>query len=537
MANQNQYQPIIILPQGTTRQIGSQAKRNNIMAGKELSYALKTTLGPRGMDKMMVNTLGDVKITNDGNTILKEMDVDHPVAEMLVELAKTQEKQIVDGTTTSVVLAGELLKQAENLLEEGLSTSLLVSGFQDAASKAKETLDEISIDVNKEVLVKIAATSMKGKGPFDNVDVMAEKLVSALLNVEENGKIDMDMIKLRKIHGEAVEDTEITEGVTIDKNVLESEMPKDVKNAKIALLQYAIDARELQNDAKIKITAPGEMQAYLDKEKAMLEEEVQTIVDAGANVLFCNKKISDLGQHFLTKAGILSAKRVKSGDMERLAKATGGNIVNNIRELTSKDIGEAGHVYEREVFEDMEYIFVEDCKYPGTLNIIIRGTTKQVTDELEQAVNDAIGAVKVAIETEKAVPGAGASYMAMAKVLRKYAQSINSKKQLAIIGYAKALEEIPMALTTNAGLNTLDILTELRSAQDKSPNYGINVLKGEVTDVVKDGILEPKAGTVEIIDGATEASEQILRIDDVMAAKKEQAVGGDVPGTPNPYMM
>ncbi|MBE6487556.1 MAG: thermosome subunit [Methanosphaera stadtmanae] len=535
MVQQNQ-QPLIILGDGSTRTNGSQATRNNIMAAKLLSNLLKTTLGPRGMDKMLVNTIGDVKITNDGYTVLKETEPDHPAAKMVVDLAKVQEDECGDGTTTAVVLVGELLKQAEVLIEQGIATNIIVKGFEAAKDKTIEVLDEIAIDANKEELIDVAETSMSGKGSFGNIRSMATKIVDALLDIEDNGEIDRDMIKIRKIHGEATEDTEITQGVTVDKNVLESEMPRDVKNAKIALLQYPIDARELQNSAKIKLTTPGEYQGYLDKEAQMLQEEVQTLVDAGVNVLFNNKKISDLGQHYLTKAGILSAKRVKIGDLERLAKATGGTIVNNIRELTSDDLGEAGHVYEREVYEDREYIFIEDCKNPNVLNIIIRGSTKHITDELEQAVNDAIGAVIATRKNSKVLPGGGASDIAASKELKDYANTFKDKKQLAVNAYAKALEQLPLALAQNAGLDTIDTLTDLIAAQKDSTNMGINVLKGEVTDMVEEGILDSESTKALIVKSATEIAIEVLRIDDVLASKPETPVGGDMPGTPNPYL-
>lgn len=345
-----------------------------------------------------------------------------------------------------------------------------------------------------------------------------------------------DMIKIRKIHGEGTADTEITESVSVDKNVLESEMPKDVRNAKICLLQYPIDARELQNSGKIILNNPGEYQDYLDKESQMLEEEVQKLVDCGVNVLFNNKKISDLGQHFLTKAGIMSAKRVKSGDLERLAKATGANIVNNIRELTPEDIGEAGHVYEKLVFDNIEYIFVEECKNKGTLNIMVHGSTKHITDQLERAINDAIGAICQAIKNNKAIPGGGASDIAAAKALRKYANSFTDKRQLVIKAYADALEELPLAIAKNAGMDVIDVSTELIAAQEKSTNMGVNVIKREVTDMKEDHILESQISKKEIVDSCTEVAVEILRIDDVVASRPETPVGGDMPGTPNPYM-
>jgi chaperonin GroEL (HSP60 family) len=455
---------------------------------------------------------------------------------MIVDLAKVQEEENVDGTTTAVVLVGAILKQAEKLLDQGIAPNLIVKGFEEAKNKTIEVLDDIAINADKESLIDVAETSMSGKGSFGNIRSMATKIVNALLDIEEDGEIDTDMIKIRKIHGEATEDTEITQGVTVDKNVLESEMPRDVKNAKIALLQYPIDARELQNEAKIKLTTPGEYQYYLEKEAKMLEEEVQTLVDAGANVLFNNKKISDLGQHYLTKAGILSAKRVKAGDLERLAKATGGKIVNNIRELTSEDLGEAGHVYEREVYEDREYIFVEECKNPGVLNIIVRGSTKHITDQLEQAVNDAIGAVIATKKASKAIPGGGASDMAASKALKSYANTFTDKRQLAILAYAEALEELPIALANNAGLDTIDVLTDLLAAQENSTNMGINVLTGEVSDMVEEGILDSESNKALIVDSATEIALEILRIDEVLASKPETPVGGDMPGTPNPYL-
>ena len=531
----NTQQPLIVLADGSTRTVGSQATRNNIMAAKLLSNVLITTLGPRGMDKMLLNTIGDVKITNDGYTILKETEPDHPAAKMIVDLSKTQEEEYGDGTTTVVVLVGELLKQAEKLLDQGVAVSTIIKGFEKAKEKTLEVLDDIAIDADKEELIGIARTSMSGKGSFTNLDSMAEELVTILLNVAENGEIDKDLIKIRKIHGEGTADTEITESVTVDKNVLESEMPKDVRNAKICLLQYPIDARELQNSAKIKLTTPGEYQAYLDKEAAMLEEEVQKIVDAGANVLFNNKKISDLGQHYLTKAGILSAKRVKSGELERLAKATGGKIVNNIRELTSDDLGEAGHVYEKHVFDNIEYIFVEECKNKGTLNVMVKGSTKHITEQLEQAINDAIGAICQAIKNNKALPGGGASDVAAAKALRKFANTLTDKQQLAVNAYADALEQIPCALAKNAGMDTIDVLTDLLAAQEKSTNMGVNVIKREVCDMKEDKILDSQISKKAIIDSCTEIAGEILRIDDVVASKPATPVGGDMPGTPNPW--
>ncbi len=529
-------QPLILLADGSTRTVGSQATKNNIMAAKLLSSILVTTLGPRGMDKMLLNTIGDVKITNDGYTILKETEPDHPAAKMLVDLSKMQEEEYGDGTTTVVVLVGELLKQAEKLIDQGIPISTITKGFEAAKQKTLEVLDDIALDADKEEFINIARTSMSGKGSFTNLDSMAENLATILLHLAKEGEIDKDMIKIRKIHGEGTADTEITESVSIDKNVLESEMPKDVKNAKICLLQYPIDARELQNSAKIILSNPGEYQDYLDKEAKMLEEEVQKLVDCGVNVLFNNKKISDLGQHYLTKAGILSAKRIKLGDLERLAKATGANIVNNIRELTPEDIGEAGHVYEKWVFENREYIFVEDCKNKGTLNIMVHGSTKHITDLLEQAINDAIGAICQAIKNKKAIPGGGASDIAAAKALRKYANTFKDKRQLVIKAYADALEEIPLALARNAGMDIIDVSTELRAAQEKSTNMGVNVIKREVRDMKEDHILESHITKKEIINSCTEIAEEILRIDDVVASKPETPVGGDMPGTPNPYM-
>jgi len=533
---QNNQQPVIILADGSTRTVGSEATKNNIMAAKILSEALKTTLGPRGMDKMLINTIGDVKITNDGYTILKETEPEHPAAKMVVDLAKKQGEVNGDGTTTAVVLVGEILKQAEELLEKGIATATIVKGFESALKKAVQTMENISIPANKEELIDIAETSMSGKGSFSNIRSMATKIVEALLEVEENGEIDRDMIKIRKIHGEGTEDTEITQSVTVDKNVVESEMPRDIRNAKIALLQYPIDARELQNQAKIKLTTPGEYQAYVDKEAQMLEEEVQILVDSGANVLFNNKKISDLGQHYLTKAGIMTTKRVKSGDLERLSKATGANIVNNIRELTSDDLGEAGHVYEKIVYEDREYIFVEECKNPGVLNIIVRGSTKHITDLLEQAVNNAIGTIIKVRENDKALPGGGATDMAVSKALKAYANEFTDKQQLVVQAFAKAMEQLPAALSTNAGLSTIDVMTELKAAQEESTNMGINVLKGEVSDMKEDQVLEAESNKIAILKSATEVALEILRIDDVLASKPETPVGGDMPGTPNPYL-
>jgi archaeal chaperonin len=523
-----QGQPIIILPEGTSRLLGRDAQRVNIMAGKALAETVRTTLGPKGMDKMLVDSLGDIVVTNDGVTILKEMDVEHPAAKMLVEVAKTQEDEVGDGTTTAVIIAGELLKKAEDLLDQDIHPTTLVMGYRRAAAKAQELLNDIAMDAkDRETLLKVAITAMTGKGTEKARIPLADLVVSAVQQVEENGKIDKDNINLHRIQGAIVDDSQIVNGVVIDKSRADTSMPKNVKDASIALLKYPIEVKDLETDAKIKLTDPAQMQAFIEQEEQMVKDMVDKVVASGANVIFCQKGIDDLAQHMLAREGILAVKRVRKSDMERLEKATGGKLITNIEDLGPEDLGKAGKVYEKKIFDEI-LIFIEECKDPKAVSIIIRGSTKHVAEEVERAVDDAIGVVSATLEDGKVVVGGGAPEIAIAKGLREYADSISGREQLAIGAFADALEVVPKTLAENAGLDQIDVLVDLRAAHEKDHHMGLDVFEGKVSDMELAGVIEPHRVKKQAIQSAAEAAEMLLRIDDVIAssAAKEPDMGG-----------
>ncbi|MBC7118775.1 MAG: thermosome subunit, partial [Methanobacteriaceae archaeon] len=427
MAQLTGSQPIIILPKGTTRYVGKEAQRMNIVAGRILAETIRTTLGPKGMDKMLVDSLGDIVVTNDGVTILKEMDIAHPAAKMLVEVAKTQEDEVGDGTTTAVIITGELLKKADELLEMGVHPTIIVEGYRQAAKKAIEILDSIAINArDRDTLLKVAMTAMTGKGAEKARETLAELVVDAILQVEDNGEIDKDNINIQRILGGSVDDSMVVNGIAIDKGRADHAMPKRVENAKIALLKYPIEVKELETDAKIRLTDPSQMQAFIEQEERMIKDMVQKIIDSGANVLFCQKGIDDLALHYLSREGIYALKRVKKSDMKRLERATGAKLVTNIEDLTEEDLGEAGVVYEKKIFDEL-LTFVEDCKDPKALSIILRGSTRQVAEEVERAVEDAIGVVSATVEDEKVVAGGGAPEVEIAKRLKDYSESISGR--------------------------------------------------------------------------------------------------------------
>ncbi|WP_455240663.1 thermosome subunit alpha, partial [Methanothermobacter tenebrarum] len=428
MAQLTGSQPIIILPKGTTRYVGKEAQRMNIVAGRILAETIRTTLGPKGMDKMLVDSLGDIVVTNDGVTILKEMDIAHPAAKMLVEVAKTQEDEVGDGTTTAVIITGELLKKADELLEMGVHPTIIVGGYRQAAKKAIEFLDSIAINArDRDTLLKVAMTAMTGKGAEKARETLAELVVDAILQVEDNGEIDKDNINIQRILGGSVDDSMVVNGIAIDKGRADHAMPKRVENAKIALLKYPIEVKELETDAKIRLTDPSQMQAFIEQEERMIKDMVQKIIDSGANVLFCQKGIDDLALHYLSRKGIYALKRVKKSDMKRLERATGAKLVTNIEDLTEEDLGEAGVVYEKKIFDEL-LTFVEDCKDPKALSIILRGSTRQVAEEVERAVEDAIGVVSATVEDEKVVAGGGAPEVEIAKRLKDYSESISGRE-------------------------------------------------------------------------------------------------------------
>ncbi|BDH79209.1 thermosome subunit [Methanothermobacter tenebrarum] len=523
-----QQQPVLILPEGTSRYLGRDAQRMNILAGKVLAETVRTTLGPKGMDKMLVDSLGDIVVTNDGVTILKEMDIEHPAAKMLVEVAKTQEDEVGDGTTTAVIIAGDLLKKAEELLDMDIHPTIIAMGYRQAAKKAQEILDSIAISASdRDTLIKVAMTAMTGKGTEKARKPLAELVVDAVKQVEENGEVDKDHIKIEKKEGGSVDDSMLVQGVIIDKERVHPGMPKKVENAKIALLNCPIEVKETEVDAEIRITDPSQMQAFIEQEEQMIKDMVDKIVSTGANVLFCQKGIDDLAQHYLAKNDVLAVRRVKKSDIEKLSKATGAKIVTNIEDLSEEDLGNAGKVVEKKISGE-EMIFVEECKEPKAVTILVRGSTEHVVSEVERAIEDAIGVVSATVEDEKVVAGGGAPEVEIAKRLKDYSESVSGREQLAVAAFAEALEVVPKTLAENAGLDSIDTLVDLRAAHEESPYMGLDVFKGEVVDMKEAGVLEPHRVKRQAIQSAAEAAEMILRIDDVIAAAGEE--GGEEEG-------
>ncbi|WP_087036959.1 thermosome subunit beta [Thermococcus litoralis] len=533
-------QPILILPEGTQRYVGKDAQRLNILAARIVAETVRTTLGPKGMDKMLVDSLGDIVITNDGATILDEMDIQHPAAKMMVEVAKTQDKEAGDGTTTAVVIAGELLRKAEELLNQNIHPTIIVKGYTLAAEKAQEILESIAKDVSpmdEEILMKAATTAITGKAAEEEREYLAKLAVDAVKLVAEevDGKyvVDIDNIKLEKKEGGSVRDTQLIKGVVIDKERVHPGMPKKVENAKIALINEALEVKETETDAEIRITSPEQLQAFLEQEEKMIKEMVDKIVATGANVVFCQKGIDDLAQHYLAKAGILAVRRVKKSDMEKLAKATtGAKIVTNVRDLTPDDLGYAELVEERKVAGE-NMVFVEGCKNPKAVTILIRGGTEHVVDEVERALEDAIKVVKDIVEDGKIVAGGGASEIELAIRLDEYAKEVGGKEQLAIEAFADALKVIPRTLAENAGLDPVDVLVKVTAAhKDKGATIGVDVFAGEPADMLERGVIEPLRVKKQAIKSASEAAIMILRIDDVIAASKleKEKEGGKGPG-------
>lgn len=523
-------QPIFILPEGTQRTTGRNAQRNNIMAAKLVAETVRTTLGPKGMDKMIVGTMGDITITNDGVTILEEMQVEHPAAKMIVEVAKTQEAEVGDGTTTAVVIAGELLRLAEELLDQNVHPTVIVRGYRMAEEKAQEVLNHIAEDITEKddaLLRKIAGTALTGKGAESAKEKLSDMAVKAVKRVmeHENGKFSFDKenIKLEKRTGDSVEHSELIEGIVVEKEAVHPGMPKAVKNPKIALLDCAIEIKDTEIDAKIEITEPSQMQAFLNQEEKILTDMVDKIAASGANVVFCQKGIDDTAQHFLAKKEIYAARRVKKSDLEALSRATGARIVTSIRDLSSKDLGNAGMVEEKKIGSD-EMTFVTGCKNPKAVTILVRGGTEHVVAEAKRALTDAIGDVAAALKNGKVVAGAGAPEIEVARELRKYADSLSGREQLAVRAFAEALEVIPRTLAENAGIDPIDILVELKAAHDKKQKWaGIDVFKGKIVDAWAAGVIEPLKIKTQALSSASEVAQMILRIDDVIAGSKGAA--------------
>jgi len=521
-------QPVLILKEGTTRNRGKEAQRNNIAAARVIGEVLRTTLGPRGMDKMLVDSLGDITITNDGAAILEEIEVEHPAAKMMVEIAKTQDAMVGDGTTTAVVLAGELLKKAEELLDQNIHPTILVSGYRKATQKAMEIINTIATPVENDdraTLKKVAITSMASKAIAAAKEHFADIAIDAVKQiVEKRGDktlADIDNIQLIKKTGKGLFESQLINGVIIDKEVVNPSMPLKVERAKIALLDSALEIEKPEISTEIRIHDPLQIKAFLDQENKMLQNMVEKIKKSGAEVVFCQKGIDDMAQHFLAKEGILAARRVKESDMEKLARATGGRIVTDLADLKPQDLGAAGLVEQRKIGDD-KMIFVEKCKDPRSVAILIRAGLERMVDEAERAMTDALSVVSDTMENGRIVPGGGATEVEIAKGLRSYATKVGGREQLAVEAFAEALETIPKTLAENAGLEPLDVIVDLRAAHDKpdGQNKGINVFTGKIENMRDKGVIEPAIVKEQAIKSASESATMILRIDDIIASTK-----------------
>ena len=518
--------PILILKEGTERKQGRDAQKNNIAAAKAVAEAVRTTLGPKGMDKMLVDSLGDVTITNDGATILDTIDVEHPAAKMIVEVAKTQDEKVGDGTTTSVIISGELLNLAEELMEQSVHPTIIFRGYRKALLESKTILQDlaIKIDINDEdTLVKVAETSMNSKLISGVKTHFANMVVRAVSQIKEkrgdNIIIDLDQIQIIKKEGKSLLDTKIIDGIIVDKEIVHPMMPKSIKDAKIALINSSLEVEKTEFDAEIRIQTPDQINKFLEEEANMLKKRVTKLIDLGVNVVFCQKGIDDKAQNFLAKDDVITVRRVKRSDMEKLARATNAKIINNIFEISQSDLGSAGKVEEKKVGDD-NMIFISECKDPKAVSILIRAGIEHVVDEAERMLHDALSVVKAAIEFPYILPGGGASEIELAKRLRAYARTIGGREQLAIEVFANALEIIPKTLVENAGYNPVDLIVELRSKHETEDgkSSGINIDSGKPDDMVDLGVLEPVSILMQAIQSATEVSSMILKIDDVIAA-------------------
>ena len=535
-----EIQPIFILPEGTQRTTGRNAQKNNIMAAKLVAEAVRTTLGPKGMDKMIVDGMGDITVTNDGVTILEEMQIEHPAAKMIVEVAKTQEDEVGDGTTTAVIIAGDLLKQAESLIEQNVHPTVIAKGYRMAAEKSIAILNDLAEKISEKddaILKKIAMTAITGKGAESAKEKLSDIAVKAVKRVSERSEkgfvFDKENIKLEKKIGGAVEDAEQIDGLVIEKEIAHPGMPKVVANARIALIDSAIEIKDTEIDAKISITDPSQMQAFLDQEEKMILKMVDQIASSGANVVFCQKGIDDIAQHFLAKKGIVAARRVKQSDMEAIARATGASIMTSLDDLSDKDLGKAGLVEEKRICDD-DTIYITGCRNPKSITVLIKGGTIHVVAEAKRAMTDAIGDVAAALKTGTVVAGAGAPEIEVARQLRKFANSLSGREQLAVLAFANALEIVPRTLAENAGLDPIDVLTELKAAHDQKRKWaGIDVFRGKVIDSWNAGVIEPLKIKTQAISSASEVAQMILRIDDVIAGGKPSPAGMNPGGMPH----
>ncbi len=529
--------PVLVLKESALQEKGKDAQKNNIAAAKLVAELVKSSLGPRGLDKMLVDSLGDVTITNDGATILKEVDAQHPAAKMMVEIAKTIDTEVGDGTTSSVIFAGTLLSKAEDLLKKDVHSSVIIEGFQAASEKALEILSEISKKVtadDRETLLQIASTSMESKLISEDSDTLSQIVVDAILNITETkndqSSVDLENIKVEKKAGGSIQDTALIKGIVLDKEVVHSGMPTKIQQAKIALLNTAMEVEKTELSAEIRINDPTQMQMFLEEENRMIKTMVDKIHSIGVNVVICQKGIDDMAQHFLSKHGILAVRRVKESDMTKLAKATGGRITSNIDDISEKDLGSANIVQQKKVESD-KWVFIEGCKNPQSVTLLIRGGSQRVVDEVDRSIHDSLMVVKDVIEKPEIVAGGGAPEALLASFLKDWSEQFEGRQQLAINKFAEALEIIPLTISENAGMDPIDTMVKLRAKQSEGKKWtGINAKEGRVADMLSQNIVEPVVVKEQIIKSATEAASMILRIDDVIAISGGS--GGGPPGMP-----
>ena len=530
--------PVLVLKESALQEKGRDAQKNNIMAAKMVCDIVKSSLGPRGLDKMLVDSLGDVTITNDGATILKEIDAQHPAAKMMIEISKTIDTEVGDGTTSSVIFAGTLLAKAEELLKKDVHSSVIIEGFQAASEKALEILSEISKKVNpddREILLKISSTSMESKLISEDSESLSKIVVDSIMSITETSdnksSVDLDNLKVEKKAGGSIQDTTLIKGIVLDKEVVHSGMPTKIQQAKIALLNTAMEIEKTEMSAEIRINDPTQMQMFLEEENRMIKTMVDKIHAIGANVVICQKGIDDMAQHFLSKHGILAIRRVKESDMTKLAKATGGRITSNIEDISEKDLGAANLVQQKKVESD-KWVFVEGCKNPQSVTLLIRGGSQRVVDEVDRSIHDALMVVKDVIEKPEIVAGGGAPEAVLASFLRDWSERFEGRQQLAINKFAEALEVIPLTIAENAGMDPIDTMVQLRAKQSEGKKWsGIDAKEGKVADMLSKNIVEPVVVKEQIIKSATEAASMILRIDDVIAISGGSG-GGMPPGMP-----
>ncbi|VVB83800.1 Thermosome subunit alpha [uncultured archaeon] len=520
--------PVVLMPEDIQRIMGKDAQRNNILAARMVAEMVKTTLGPKGMDKMLVSPTNDIIVTNDGVTILEEMQIEHPAAKMMVDIAKTQDSEVGDGTTSVVMIAGKLLENAEKLLDQKIHPTVIVKGYKIAAEKCQELLNETALRISPdddEILKQVAMTSMTGKSAENSKEKFAEIVVKAIKQIQNNGKIDLNDIKIEKSRGEGIADTELISGIVLDKEKISNDMPSLVNNARIALIDFALELKTPDIETKISISSPEQLQGFLNQEERLIKEMVNKVRATGANVIFCQKGIDDFSQYLFSRAGVYACRRVAKSDMEKLAKATGGKIVSNINELSSSELGDA-EIVEEVKHSDDSFTYIKGCRNPKAVTILIHGGTGHIIDEIERAFKDGLGVVASSLKTKLVVPGGGAIEIELARRLRHFGQSLSGREQLAIEEFASALEFIPTTLAENAGLDPIDVLTELKSKHDAGErNAGLNLFTNKIENVLEARIIEPYKIKTQAINSAAEVANMILRIDDVIASNGKGKTG------------